>query len=475
MNAVYARQSVEKLDSLSIETQIDSCVRNLDGAYTVYQDRGFSGKNIKRPAFTQLLEDVRNGRVSKVWVYRLDRFSRSLSDFGQLWAILEHHHVEFESVTEKFDTSTPSGRAMLNIIMAFAQLERETIAERVRDNYYHRFALGGWPGGPAPLGFDIGRTTDPVGRHVPALVPNEQTDLIQWIYEAYLAPRASCGSIAKSLTAAGIPGIRRNSWDNVAISRILKNPVYVMADREIYLYFCGKQIPVEQPVEAFTGVFGCHLVGKRDRAGTGRTAPRLSLANHPGVISSDMWLACQEKLDQNRQLDRTHAGKYSWLSGLMKCAQCGYSIKISHVHGAFYLYCSGHTNLNTCDQRISVDLRELEREVERELTGLLENCPEENSVSPENGQLRQIDARIGRLMAAYGESSAVTAQYLDREIIKLDGERQRLFQKKQGARTDALSRIEFSTLTLAEKKMVAACFLDRVLLSEDTAEVIWRI
>ena len=143
--------------------------------------------------------------------------------------------------------------------------------------------------------------------HVPTLVPNEQVNLIQRIYEAYLAPGASCGSIAKQLTATGIPGIRRNGWDNVAISRVLKNPVYVMADQEIYLFFAGKQIPVEQPVEAFTGVFGCHLVGKRDRSGTGRTAPRLSLANHSGVISSNTWLACQEKLNQNRQMDRTHA------------------------------------------------------------------------------------------------------------------------------------------------------------------------
>ena len=475
MNAVYARQSVEKLGSLSIETQIESCVRTLDGAYTVYQDRGFSGKNTKRPAFTQLMQEVRDGKVSKVWVYRLDRFSRSLSDFGQLWAVLERHHVEFESVTEKFDTSTPSGRAMLNIIMAFAQLERETIAERVRDNYYHRFALGGWPGGPAPLGFDIGRITDSTGRHVPTLVPNEQVNLIQRIYEAYLAPGASCGSIAKQLTATGIPGIRRNGWDNVAISRVLKNPVYVMADQEIYLFFAGKQIPVEQPVEAFTGVFGCHLVGKRDRSGTGRTAPRLSLANHSGVISSDTWLACQEKLNQNRQLDRTHAGKYSWLSGLMKCARCGYSIKISCVHGTFYLHCSGHTNLNTCDQRISVDIRELERMVETELTKLLQDCPEEeDAVSPDDGQLRQIDTRIERLMAAYGESSAVTTQYLNQEITKLDGERQRLLQKKP-VRTDALCRIEFSKLTLAEKKMVAASFLDRILLSENTAEVIWKV
>ena len=159
----------------------------------------------------------------------------------------------------------------------------------------------------------------------------------------------------------------------------------------------------------------------------------------------------------------------------MKCARCGYSIKISCVHGTFYLHCSGHTNLNTCDQRISVDIRELERMVETELTKLLQDCPEEEgAVSPDDGQLRQIDTRIERLMAAYGESSAVTTQYLNQEITKLDGERQRLLQKKP-VRTDALSRIEFSKLTLAEKKMVAASFLDRILLSENTAEVIWKV
>ena len=475
MNAVYARQSVEKLDSLSIETQIDSCLRMLDGAYTVYQDRGFSGKNTKRPAFTQLMEDVRNGKVSKIWVYRLDRFSRSLSDFGQLWAILERNHVEFESVTEKFDTSTPSGRAMLNIIMAFAQLERETIAERVRDNYYHRFALGGWPGGPPPLGFSIGRTEDHTGRHVPTLVPNEQIHLIQQIYKAYLDPGSSCGSIAKLLTAAGVPGIRRNGWDNVSISRILKNPVYVMADPEIYLFFAGKQVPIEQPVDAFTGVFGCHLVGKRNRSETGRTAPRLSLANHPGVITSGIWLACQEKMKQNRQLDRTHAGKYSWLSGLMKCARCGYSVKVSCVHGTFYLHCSGRTNLNTCDQTISVELRELERAVESELVTLLRDCPAvEDTGAQEDARLVQIDSRIGRLMAAYGESEAITTQYLNQEIARLDGERMQLLLKKAD-RPTTTCKIEFSKLTLAEKKLVAATFLDRILLSENTAEVIWRV
>ena len=478
MNAVYARQSVEKLDSMSIETQIDSCVKNLDGDYAVYQDRGFSGKNTRRPAFRQLMGDVRSGKVTKVWVYRLDRFSRSIADFGQLWGVLEQHHVEFESVTEKFDTSTPSGRAMLNIIMAFAQLERETTAERVRDNYYHRFDLGGWPGGPAPLGFRIGRIPDSGGRRVPTLIPNEQAGLIRRIYQAYLVPGISCGSLARQLTRDGVPGARRNGWDNVAVSRILRNPVYVMADRDVYLYFSGKQIPIGQPAESFTGLRGCHLAGKRDRGGTGRTAPRLSLANHPGLIPSELWLACQEKLDRNRQLDRSHVGKYSWLSGLMKCARCGYAVKINRIGGTFYLHCSGHTNLNVCDQRISVDLRELEGEVERELTALLGECPVEENAGPGGGteeQLRQIDGRIARLMAAYAGSTAITAGYLNRELAKLDRERRLLVQKKPPVRTDGLCRIEFSRLSLAEKKLVAAGFIDRILLAEDWAEVLWKV
>ena len=93
------------------------------------------------------MEAVEAGQVSKIIVYRLDRFSRSIADFSQIWTQLEQHNVEFQSVTENFDTS-PMGRAMLNIVLVFAQLERETTAERVRDNYQHRFGfrfLARWP------------------------------------------------------------------------------------------------------------------------------------------------------------------------------------------------------------------------------------------------------------------------------------------------------------------------------------------
>ena len=196
MDAIYARQSVEKQDSISIETQIEYCKRYAGDEPLIFHDKGFSGKNTNRPAFQQLMEAVEAGQVSRVIVYRLDRFSRSIADFSQIWAMLEQHNVEFMSVTENFDTSSPMGRAMLNIVLVFAQLERETTAERVRDNYQHRFALGAWPGGPAPYGFDLTKISDGSGRQVSSLIANNNAPVVRRIFELYAQEETSLRSIA---------------------------------------------------------------------------------------------------------------------------------------------------------------------------------------------------------------------------------------------------------------------------------------
>lgn len=98
-----------------------------------------------------MMQDVKSGLIDRVVVYRLDRLSRSITDFGHMWEELNNFHVSFTSVSEKFDTETPTGRAMLYIIMIFAQLERETTAERVKDNYYERARYGTWLGGPKTI------------------------------------------------------------------------------------------------------------------------------------------------------------------------------------------------------------------------------------------------------------------------------------------------------------------------------------
>ena len=115
-DCIYARQSVDRKDSISIESQIDFCKYELKGgSCRVFKDKGYSGKNTDRPEFQKLLGEIRKGKVRRVIVYKLDRISRSILDFANMMELFQEYDVEFVSSTEKFDTSTPMGRAMLNI------------------------------------------------------------------------------------------------------------------------------------------------------------------------------------------------------------------------------------------------------------------------------------------------------------------------------------------------------------------------
>ena len=160
MKAVYGRQSVDRRDSISIESQIEFCQYELKGEhYRAYTDKGFSGKNTDRPQFQALIRDIEQGLISTVIVYKLDRISRSIIDFANMMELLQRYNVEFVSATEKFDTSTPIGRAMLNICIVFAQLERETIQKRVQDAFHSRCRKGFFMSGKAPYGYTLEPTT----------------------------------------------------------------------------------------------------------------------------------------------------------------------------------------------------------------------------------------------------------------------------------------------------------------------------
>jgi DNA invertase Pin-like site-specific DNA recombinase len=156
METFYGRQSVDKKDSISIESQLEFCQYELRGAsYKAYTDKGYSGKNTDRPKFKELIRDIEKGLISKVVVYKLDRISRSIIDFAGMMELFGRYNVEFVSATEKFDTSTPMGRAMLNICIVFAQLERETIQKRITDAFYSRCQRGFRMGGQTPYGYKL--------------------------------------------------------------------------------------------------------------------------------------------------------------------------------------------------------------------------------------------------------------------------------------------------------------------------------
>ena len=296
-NAIYARQSIDKADSISIESQIAFCQYELRGEpYEIYQDRGYSGKTIQRPDFQRLLHSVRNGTIKRVICYKLDRCSRSILDFSNLMAEFQQYGVEFISCTEKFDTSTPMGRAMLNICIVFAQLERETIQQRVYDAYHSRNLKGFYMGGRIPLGFRLcEHTLDGKRTSKYAILPSE-AHILRLMYAEYAKPYTSLADVVQLLQSKGISHPRKEdgTWVRSHIGRILRNPIYVRADRDIYDYFKRTGILVHNPPEDYAGIHGCYLYKKDDRK-------CVVLAPHEGIVTSDLWLRCREK-SKKRQL-----------------------------------------------------------------------------------------------------------------------------------------------------------------------------
>ncbi len=485
MEAIYARQSIDKKDSVSIETQIEFCRRYTDGEPEIFRDQGYSGKNTNRPAFQRLMDAVKAGQVSKIIVYRLDRFSRSIADFSQIWNILEKYNVEFLSVTENFDTSSPMGRAMLNIVLVFAQLERETTAERVRDNYQHRFALGAWPGGPAPYGYSLTKISDNSGRSVSSLIANENAPIVRRIFETYAQENTSLRSIALALNADGIPGPKRKTWDNVTLSRILHSPLYVQATEDVFWWYLSKGLQPKQDAETFDGTHACNVIGKRDRSKSkyrDLEQQYFSLSNHQGFIPAELWLRCQEKLDQNRQLSPSTTGKHSWLTGLLKCGGCGYAVKIikDSATKKRYLTCSGRANMAACSETIHINLDELEYAISDKLEEILAQCPNEEIYPAEDNaaqELQQIDTKIERLVNALAESSTVSAAYISAQIEKLHHQREQL-QKKLASNAHKGKQklhIDFQRASFEEKKIIAREFIEKILLKDNSADVIWKI
>ena len=195
-----------------------------------YDDGGFSGGNLERPALKRLLADVEAGKVDCIVVYKVDRLSRSLLDFARIMEVFDQRKVAFVSVTQQFNTSTPMGRLVLNVLLSFAQFEREIIGERIRDKVAATRRKGKYTGGPPVLGYGVDRERKRL------VVDPEEAALVQRIFSDFVET-GSTTTLAQALTAEGHttkswttkdgkhrPG---KPWNKVLVYRVLNNPLYV--------------------------------------------------------------------------------------------------------------------------------------------------------------------------------------------------------------------------------------------------------
>ncbi|MEA5056075.1 MAG: recombinase family protein [Anaerotignum propionicum] len=489
---IYARQSIDKKDSISIETQIEYAKREVfNEEFKIYEDKGYSGKNTNRPAFEQMMKDMDIEEVSKVVVYRLDRVSRSIVDFGDFINSLEEKGVSFVSATEKFDTSTPMGRAMLYIVIVFAQLERETIAERVKDNYYARVRKGAWGGGPAAYGFNLVRTVID-GKKATSYQANDQLANVVKIFELYRQQYTSLADVQRFLVSEGILSAGGVNFDSTKLSSILKNPAYVKADIAIYNFYKSKGAIMANDVEEFDGVHGCILVGKRDgneRKYKDVSEHLLAIGTHDGIIDSQTFLACQTKLASNRQIKNTYKGKYSWLTGLVKCGYCGYSFSVRF--GAVkegripYFACSGRYLHKSCDAIQTHRVYDVEAFVENQLVNEAENIrlrnenTENHNQKDQNKKLMLIEEKINNLILSLENASSVTAEYINSRIEALHQEKQDIMKsfthipQKQNEIAN-FSDFDWENLSIEEKNKVARSFIEKVILTKNNVEIVFK-
>ncbi|ABR48531.1 Resolvase, N-terminal domain [Alkaliphilus metalliredigens QYMF] len=344
--AIYSRKSKFTGKGDSVENQITTCKEYIEkhfgeSSIMVYEDEGFSGGDTDRPQFQKLIKDAESKKFDVLICYRLDRISRNISDFAGTIEMLEENNIAFVSVKEQFDTSTPMGRAMLYIASVFAQLERETIAERIKDNMYQLARTGRWLGGNLPTGFG----SEPVvfidenykERKLYSLSPiDEELEIVKEVFEKYM----ELGSMSKVEAYSYQQDFKTKNgkfFGKNAVKSILTNPVYAKADKYSYEYFSSLGAQIANPANEWNGTHGIMAYNKQ-QIKKGKY-PRLkdtsewiiAIGRHEGIIPGKEWIQVQSQIGKNRDKAPRRGTSYAaMLSGILRCNFCDSYMQIKY-------------------------------------------------------------------------------------------------------------------------------------------------
>ena len=231
---VYTRKSTSaglEKDFNSLDAQREACLdyirsqasRGWVASEEAYDDGGFTGANIERPGFQKLLDHVRQGLIDVVVIYKVDRLSRSLLDFAQVMEHFNRFRTAFVSITQNFSTADPVGRLTLNMLMSFAEFEREMIADRIRDKVAGARRKGKWTGGVTSLGYASDKSRLVVIPAEAAVV----SEVFQWYLEGRGALEISQRMNEAEVPMRAMPKLRPNPWNKDHVLRILRNRLYV--------------------------------------------------------------------------------------------------------------------------------------------------------------------------------------------------------------------------------------------------------
>lgn len=488
--ATYNRKSVYSDHSDSVSNQERMCREHAKlrfgektESFSVYQDEGFSGANTDRPGLRRLLSDIDAGKIDALVVYQLDRISRSVKDFAEIWDRMEQKGVSFVSIKENIDTETPMGRAMIYISMVFAQMERETTAERVADNAKGLAIKGFWTRGKPPVGYRTEQVGAAGKKHYRLALDEEGAAFVRKVYSDFLTLGKAAYALSEAYARQGLKGPGGKKLLSDFLYKVLTREMYCQADRAAYDYFKAMGCQVSGEREDWDGTKGVMTYGKRDVAGKkDRRMPpsgwTVSIGMHEPIIPSKDWLAVQEKINANVY---SKDAKYppTLLKGLVRCARCGRVLNVDHVnrengrHDAYYVcpskfrggLCRGrsYTRCEVLDGAVMDTLRKAVVDPAT-LEGFYRSSARPEGFGEKMEALKKQKASLERKLknlseslSEAGESSA--RKYIIQEIGDTDADLCRVSEELEGMQAEA-EKAEEAETDMEEKKLTIGNFLE---------------
>lgn len=370
--AIYSRKSKFTGKGDSIGNQINTCMQCIKRYHEdidekdilIFQDEGYSGKNTNRPQFQCMMKLCRKKEIKEIYSYRIDRMGRNLSDSIRLIDEWNSLGVKFCSATENiYDTVSPHGKFLVNIFATMAQYERETIAERVRDNMMALAKTGRWLGGTTPTGYESEKVSgnyklDGKVRSMYRLnLIEEEARKIRLIGAKFLETN-SLTKVETYLLLNNIKTKTNKNFSRLAVREILQNPVYVPANEEIWNYFKNKGVEIFSEKEEFDGKYGVMAYNKTSQNKGNLTCKNdmkdwiVAVGNHEPIFTSHDWIKMQKMIEQNKPKSyRQERSNIALLSGLLRCGDCGSYMRPKTARGLtergdkkFYYLCQMKEN-----------------------------------------------------------------------------------------------------------------------------------
>ena len=349
--AIYSRKSIATDTGDSIENQIEKVKKYFsdeDCEFMLFEDEGWSGGNNKRPDYQRMMYKVMNNEIDIVAVYMLDRVSRNVVDFVNFYDTIVKHNVAFISVTEGFDFSTPIGKMYMYLLSIFAEMERENISKRVKDNKLFLTKQGHWTGGAAPSGYKLTREVKDEKKVTYLKLDEDNKNVIIDIYNKYL----ELGSLHK--VQKWLLEDMQIKWCLSTIKYILSSPVYCISDDTSFKYLSSICTVYGNPN-------GCGYISYDNRKKKNSTSKRewkstdmfISVSKHEALIPSEKWIQIQELQKQRALAPRPKASKVSYFTNILKCDICGSPMTLNYNHTNkdgirnYYYVCTGKRSYGT--------------------------------------------------------------------------------------------------------------------------------